>query len=607
MTRILTLLFLTFLVAVFLAPACLADKPNVILIMTDDQGYGDLSTHGNPWIKTQNIDKLAAQSVRLDDYHVSPYCVPTRASLLTGRYADRTGIHNVLSPDFITRADEFIISTSFKQGGYATGMFGKWHLGDNYPFGPEHRGFDQVLRHYGGAIGVLADYWDNCYLDDTYFENGVPTKANGYCTDVFFAAARQFIEDAVDQDKPFFVYLPTNAPHGPRICPPAYAEPYKKGRANRLATFYGMIANIDENVGKLRDWLQQEGLADNTIFIFTTDNGSAGGAALFNAGMKGKKGSTYDGGHRVPFFLHWPAGGFDHEKRIETLTAHLDVFPTLLDLCGLEKPQGVKLDGVSLRPLLEKGDHSEWPDRIIMTDNQKKELPRKWATTAVMSERWRLIDGKELYDINADPSQKNNVINEQPQVVARLSAWYDDLWNELEPTFQDVPEIPLGDVAVGTVTLNYHDCIGRHMFWFQDGIRSLRANFGGRTKSLIDAADSQRSRAFWPVNAITDGEYTIELRRFPRESDARIRADIPPGDLVFGHPSHRSKKGIGFPATEAQLWIGNTKQSVTVTEEATAATFRTKLAKGSHRISAQFIAANGTSLDSFYVYVRKTK
>ena len=607
MTRLFTLLFLTFLVATFLAPACLADKPNVILIMTDDQGYGDLSTHGNPWIKTPNIDKLAAQSVRLDDYHVSPYCVPTRASLLTGRYADRTGIHNVLSPDFITRADEFIMSTSFKQGGYATGMFGKWHLGDNYPFGPEHRGFDQVLRHYGGAIGVLADYWDNCYLDDTYFENGVPTKVNGYCTDVFFAAARQFIKDAVEQGKPFFVYLPTNAPHGPRICPPKYAEPYKKGRTSRLATFYGMIANIDENLGKLRTWLRKEGLSDNTIFIFTTDNGSAAGAGLFNAGMKGKKGSTYDGGHRVPFFLHWPAGGFDYEKRIETLTAHLDVFPTLLDLCGLEKPKRVKMDGVSLRPLLEKGDHSEWPDRIIMTDNQKRELPRKWATTAVMSERWRLIDGKELYDINADPGQENNVINEQPQVVAKLSAWYDDLWNELEPSFQDPPEIPLGYDSASTVTLNYHDCIGRHPFWFQDGIRSLRGNFGGQTKSLIDAADSQRSRAFWPVNVITDGEYIIELRRFPRELDARIRADIPPGDLVFGHPSHRSKKGIGFPATEARLWIGDTKQSVTVTEEATAATFRTKLAKGSHQISAQFIADNGTSLDSFYVYVRKTR
>ena len=164
-----------------------------------------------------------------------------------------------------------------------------------------------------------------------------------------------------------------------------------------------------------------KGSTENTIFIFTTDNGTAGGQRLYNAGMRGNKGSTYDGGHRVPFFLHWPAGGFDQERRIETLTAHIDVFPTLLDLCGLEKPQGVKMDGRSLRPLLEKGDHPDWPDRIIMTDSQKKELPTKWATTAVMSERWRLIDGKELYDIDADPGQKNNVFDEHPEVVERLT------------------------------------------------------------------------------------------------------------------------------------------------------------------------------------------
>ena len=331
MARIQSYFLLSVLVATCCSHTCFAGKPNVVLIMTDDQGYGDVSSHGNPWIKTPNIDKLAEQSIRLDDYHASPYCVPSRAALLTGRYADRTGVHNVLSPDFITRADEFMMSASFKNGGYATGMFGKWHLGDNYPFGPEHRGFDQVLRHYGGAIGVLADYWDNCYVDDTYYENGKPTKVEGYCTDVFFSAARQFIDKAVEQDKPFFVYLPTNAPHGPRICPPAYSAPYAKGKTAGVQKFYGMIANIDENVGKLRAYLEEQGLADNTIFIFTTDNGTAGGEGIFNAGMKGKKSSTYDGGHRVPFFLHWPAGGFNQERRVESLTAHIDVFPTFLD------------------------------------------------------------------------------------------------------------------------------------------------------------------------------------------------------------------------------------------------------------------------------------
>jgi len=187
------------------------DRPNVILIMTDDQGYGDLGCNGNPWLKTPNIDRLASQSVRLDDYHASPYCVPARAALLTGRYADRTGVHNVLVPDWIARGDEFMISSSFKNAGYTTGMFGKWHLGDNYPFGPEYHDFDEVLRHYGGAVGVLADYWDNCYLDDTYYKNGKPTKVSGYCTDVFFSAAGSSLTRPKTRiSRSLFIWRPTH-------------------------------------------------------------------------------------------------------------------------------------------------------------------------------------------------------------------------------------------------------------------------------------------------------------------------------------------------------------------------------------------------------------
>jgi len=584
-------------VMVLTVPPCLGQKPNVILIMTDDQGYGDLSCHGNPFLKTPNLDELASQSVRLDDYHVSPYCVPTRAALLTGRYADRTGIHNVLAPDWIARADEFMISTSFKNAGYATAMFGKWHLGDNYPFGPEHRDFDEVLRHYGGAVGVLADYWDNCYVDDTYYHNGKPTKVSGYCTDVFFSAATQFVEKCAEGNKPFFLYLATNAPHGPSICPPEYSKPYAKGKTRGVAKFYGMIANIDENVGKLRAYLKDHGLAENTIFIFTTDNGTARGHRLFNAGMRGNKGDLSDGGHRVPFFLHWPAGGFDNERRIQTLTAHIDVFPTLLDLCGLKRPQSVKLDGKSLHPLLEKGDHPEWSDRIIMTDSQKKQLPTKWATTAVMSERWRLIDGAELYDIDADPKQETDVCAKHPEVVRRLTRFYDQLWDELQPTFKNVPRIPLTAPGQKTVALNYHDCIGRHFGWFQNEMRQI----GKR----IDEPQSKRPRAFWPVKVVADGEYQIELRRWPVEVDAPIHADIPAGANVYGQDAHRTRPGQGFPAAKADLSIGDQRLTVDIDERTRAAIFRTRLSAGSQRLSAKFYADSGRSLDAFYVYVRK--
>ena len=574
-----------------------SDRPNVVLIMTDDQGYGDLSAHGNPSLKTPNLDALASQSIRFDDYHVSPYCIPTRASLMTGRYADRTGIHNVLDPHWFVRTDEVLLSNMFQNAGYATGMFGKWHLGDNYPYAPEHRGFDEVMRHCGGAVGVLADHWDNCYVDDTYYHNGEPAKVEGYCTDVFFNAATRFIDDSAEQGKPFFVYLVTNAPHGPAICPPSYSEPYAKGKAKGVSRFYGMIASIDENVGRIREHLKTKGLDKNTIFIFATDNGTSVGHRVYNAGMRGNKMSPYDGGHRVPFFLYWPDGGFAEQRLIRTLTAHVDVAPTLLDLCDIPQPERMTFDGKSLRPLLEKGDDAEWPDRILMTDAHYRGPPKKWATTTVMSERWRLVGGTELYDIDADPGQQTNVFAENPIVVEQLNAYYDALWDEIEPTLADVAEIPLGHAQARSVALNYHDCIGRHMFWFQNGIRNLQGK--------IDPSGSKRRRAFWPVNVVADGKYAVELRRWPKELDAAIQANISAGKTVYGKPAQRTVPGKGFPAIRARLIIGGKQLAKAVDRDATSVTFQVMLSQGSQRLSAKFVDANGRSLDAFYVYVTK--
>ncbi len=569
-------------------------KPNVILIMTDDQGYGDIAAHGNSVIKTPNLDHLASESVRLTDYHVSPYCIPTRASLMTGRYANRTGIRNAIEPHWFLRGNEVVLGKMFQDAGYMTGMFGKWHLGDNFPYGPEHRGFVEVLRHYGGAVGVLADYWDNAYFDDTYFRNGVPTKVKGYCTDIFFTAATRFIDRAAEQNKPFFVYLPTNAPHGPYHVPDRFSALYR-GRDRETANFWGMISNIDENIGKLRNHLKEKGLESNTIFIFTTDNGT-GPRPFFNAGMRGHKGSEYDGGHRVPFFIHWPAGKLTGGRTSESLTAHIDVAPTLLDLCGIRPPEGVKFDGVSLRALLQRGDHDAWPDRILMTDRQTAPTPTKWFKTSVMTERWRLVNGKELYDIEADPGQERNVYERHPEVTARLTAHYDKLWAEFEPIFAEISEIPLGHQRANPTALNYHDCIGRHDGWFQDSIRQLR--------NMIDAPGKRRS-PFWPVEVVTDGEYAIELRRWPMELDAPIRADVPPGSDVPGPLAHRTAKGQGFPAVEARLAIGDLHLKQDVGSEATGVVFRATLKKGSYRLSAAFLDSRQNSLDAFYIYVTK--
>ncbi|MEL7335379.1 MAG: arylsulfatase, partial [Planctomycetota bacterium] len=420
-----------------------AAPPNVVLVVTDDQGYGDLECLGNPILKTPNLNALHADSVRLTDYHVAPTCSPTRCALLTGHWTNRTGVWHTIMGRSMLRENEVTIGKMFSDAGYATGMFGKWHLGDNYPYRPEDRGFQTVLRHGGGGVGQTPDYWNNAYFDGSYWFNGKPTAVKGFCTDVFFDYARDFIRDSKNSGKPFFAYVATNAPHGPMHAPQHLGDQYLKalqdsGRKPNvsLAHFYGMIANIDDNVGRMRRFLEEEGLTNNTIFIFSTDNGTSSGGGVFNAGMRGRKGSEYDGGHRVPFFVHWPQGGLTGGRDISKITAHVDVVPTLLDLCSLDAPTNVKFDGRSIRPLLEdKGDLTQWPDRILVTDSQRVKDPIKWRKSAVMTDQWRLINGKELFDIDKDPGQQKNVADANPAVVKRLTDFYEAWWAELLPTF----------------------------------------------------------------------------------------------------------------------------------------------------------------------------
>ena len=345
------------------------DAPNIVIVITDDQGYGDLSCHGNPVLKTPSLDALYAESIRLTDYHVSPTCAPTRSSLQSGHWANRTGVWHTIMGRSMLRVGEPTIGEVFSNAGYATGMFGKWHLGDNYPFRPEDRGYTHVLRHGGGGVGQTPDVWDNAYFDDTYFLNGTPTKFKGYCTDVFFENAKQFITEQAEANKPFVAYISTNAPHGPLHAPEESAKKYAD-QNEKLANFFGMIDNIDTNVGQLRAFLTEKNLADNTIFIFTTDNGTAGGKNVFNAQMRGKKGSQYDGGHRVPFFVYWPAGELNRPTDVKPITHAVDVLPTLIDLCKIKVETDLKFDGKSIASLLRGKPDPEvdWNNRVMITD-----------------------------------------------------------------------------------------------------------------------------------------------------------------------------------------------------------------------------------------------
>ncbi len=354
------------------AAAVRSKRPNVILVMTDDQGYGDLGCHGNDVIVTPNLDELYNQSIRLTDFHVDPTCSPTRSALMTGHYSSRTGVWHTIMGRSLLGKHEVTMADVFSSSGYKTAIFGKWHLGDNYPFRPQDRGFQEVLIHGGGGVGQGPDYWGNDYFDDTYFHNDTAKKFEGYCTDIWFDGALKFIE--ANKDRPFFCYVPTNAPHGPYNVADKYSKPYRdKGIDAKQANFYGMITNIDENMGRLMSRLKELGLEQNTILIFMTDNGTSGGHA---GGMRGKKGSEYEGGHRVPFFVRWPGGGVKEPGDVDRLSAHIDVLPTLIDLCSLTKPAGVKFDGASLAPLL-KGKVSNWPDRTLLVHSQRIEQPEK--------------------------------------------------------------------------------------------------------------------------------------------------------------------------------------------------------------------------------------
>jgi arylsulfatase A-like enzyme len=538
----------------------------VILVITDDQGYGDLSCHGNPVQKTPNLDELHSQSVRLDNFHVCPTCSPTRASLMTGRHCNRTGVWHTVMGRSLLRKDEVTMADVFAASGYRTGIFGKWHLGDNYPFRPGDRGFHDVLVHKGGGIGNTQDYWGNDYFDDTYFRNGKPEKFEGYCTDVWFNEAIKFIE--ANKDRPFFCYLPTNAPHGPFRVLDKYSRPYMGKGVKHL--FCGMIANIDENMGRLMNKLTELGVEDNTILIFMTDNGTSGGR--FNPQMRGSKGSEYDGGHRVPFFIRWPGGGIGGGVDIERLTAHIDVLPTLIELCQLKEPAGVKFDGDSVVKLVT-GAAEGWPDRTIITDSQRVEFPIKWHKSSVMTDRWRLVNGKELYDKKTDPGQRKDIADKHPDVVATLRTRYDNWWADTSKRFLEYCRIIIGSDEENPSVLTSHDW-HKHGPWNQIQIRK-----------------AQKQNSFWAVEVAGDGEYEIELRRWPREADAPITAAIEGGQAIS--------------ATTARLKIAGFDQTKPIPNNAKAVTFQVKLKAGKGKLQTWFIDEDGQSRGAYYVYVKR--
>jgi arylsulfatase A-like enzyme len=542
-------------------------RPNVILIMTDDQGYGEIAAHGNPVIKTPHMDRLHEASVRFTDFHVDPTCSPTRSALLTGRYSTRTGVWHTINGRSMIDPDELTMAEVFKANGYRTAMIGKWHLGDNYPCRPEDQGFEHVIRHQGGGIGNGPDYWDNDYFDDSFKVNGKWQKFDGYCTDVWFREATTYVEK--NRDRPFFLYLVTNAPHGPYYVEDKYAQPYEAaGLPKTMAKFYGMITNIDENLGRFRTRLDELGLTENTLLIFMTDNGTTAGwidqksgYKYYNAGMRGWKGSQWDGGHRVPCYFYWPGGGVQGGRDVDTLSAHIDLLPTLVDLLDLKKAGGRTVDGVSLRSAL-LGDQRRMPERTLFAHVQRSFLPPKWTKSAAMTERWRLIDGKALYDIVADPGQQTDIAEAHPQVVKRLRRDYESWWTSLEPALEQTVRYGLGG-AENPTTLASHD-------WLMPGVKQSAWHQGHiRRGSPINGA--------WAVTVEQAGDYEVSLYRW----------------APYLNRAMEIKK--------ARFTLGALGEEMALSPDATKASFRVTLQKGPAMLQTWLTPADGKQHGAYYV------
>jgi len=522
-------------------------QPNVVLIIADDQGYGDLRVHGNPKLDTPNIDRLAREGVQFQSFYVSPVCSPTRASLLTGRYNYRTGVVDTYLGRSLMHPDETTLAEVLSQAGYRTGIFGKWHLGDNYPLRAMDQGFQESLVLNGGGIGQPSDpAGGTSYFDPLLRQNGTWVKTRGYVSDVVTDAAIAFI--TAHRRQPFFTYLAFNAPHTPLEVP---AEKYAKYKGMNLkaedfagpgtpiagnfdpdvtAKVYGMVENLDDNVGRLLATLDKLKLTDRTVVMFMTDNGPQ--QPRYNAGMPRLKGTVHEGGIRVPLFVRWP--GVFQPRTVDRIAAHIDVMPTLLDVSGAGGSRALKFDGVSLVPLL-RGEGADWPDRTLFFQWHRGDTPELHRAFAARSQRYKIVQplgngenklpptfGFELYDMADDPLQQRNVAPEHPEIVTRMTnqyeAWFRDVTGGRDYTDRGIARIVIGSPRENPVRLTRQDWRGPQAAW------------------------TATSLGYWEVDVRRAGVYDVTMR---------FAELTRPGTISFAHGGNTLQKEVPAGAVSA--------------------------------------------------------
>ena len=576
-------------------------RPNVIFVLTDDQGYPALGCNGHPFVKTPKLDEFAEESIRFEDFHCGTTCAPTRSGLLTGHYCNSTGVWHTVGGRSLLRKDEWTLADALAENGYETAIFGKWHLGDDIPYRPQDRGFKTTLYHGGGMIGDIADAWGNDYFDDVYEFNGEKKQFNGYCTDVFFSEAMKFIEK--NKDKPFFCFIPTNAPHGPWNVEKKYVDMYKdKCDSENYARFLGMISNIDDNFGKLRAKLAKLEIEDNTLIVFMSDNGQTNMVkGYYNSGMRGLKCSQYEGGHRVPFFARWADGGLLKGRRIDELTSYVDFMPTVLDICGCEVPVDKRpFHGESLMPLLKSEKPREyWDARTVVTDTQRTPYPLKYQRSCVMKKKWRLINCKELYNLETDPGQKDDISAQYPELVEELSTEYEKWWDICSEQFHTDTPISIGNFKNRINAMDMRDEAGTVIC----GQKMVRQGKHG-------------ANGYYPIYVEEDGVYELELCRWPEEVDAPLKGKIPEGhDVDFyregiAEIDYENYSGSNeLPIDFAQLQIKDVCiEAKPVNNDDRSIRFEVKLqGEKEYELRAFFYNENFSDYNStpFYIYTQK--
>ncbi len=558
-------------------------RPNIVVVMTDDQGYGDLSLHGNPVLKTPHLDALGRGGVRLEQFHVTPMCSPTRAAFLTGLHTLRNGAISTCQGQHSMKEGLPTLPGLLAGDGYATGLFGKWHLGRNYPHRPQDRGFQETLTLYGYGPTGISSRWNNDYIDTWVVHNGEERQLSGFCTDAFFDQAMRWMEDQAREQNPFFAFISTNAPHFPFWAPAEWAEPYAD---TDNAEFFAMVANIDDNMGRLHTFLQQNDLEQDTIVVFLTDNGGTGGRSTWNAGMTGGKATPWEGGHRVPLLLRYPARGLTDGRQVRGLALVEDLLPTLLGFAGVPLPNDADITGIDWGPHLTGPE--PWPDRTEVRIHRQHTLDPTYA--AAMRGPWRVLWGDALYNLDDDPAQQVNVAEAHPEI-------FRELWTHLKNEHS---------AHRATASAYHYEVIGapQQRRVVLDGSHWLDVRGDGQPTVRLANYRRTNGRApgVWGIDVRAAGTYTITLTRWPRESGLTLQEGAPP--FVSRCQGKPLPEGIALPIARASLEIGGRLYQGIADGDERGITFEVTLPEGRHEMASALRDENGQMLcPAYFAYV----